>query len=165
MFDQIKDVKLNKQEIERLDDIFWTEAYDSKSSRDESIVKLFDFFSDDTKHKIEIHYWSYWRFFCELCWKELNSLNRQQIEFVFSYQVPMAVMLGHEGLKKLFSYLNVRSNDPKSCMIAVRPVRFSLFNSTTILGVDRNKQYAVREIIGEAQRLANMGNTALELAE
>ena len=165
MFDQIKDVKLNKQEIERLDDIFWTEAYDSKSSRDESIVKLFDFFSTDTKHKIETHYWSYWRFFCELCWKELNSLNRQQIEFVFSYQVPMAVMLGHDVLKKLFSYLNINSNDPKSCVIAVKPVRFALFNSGAVLGVDGNEQYTVKEIIDEAQHLANMGNIALKLAE
>jgi len=164
MFNNIKNTQLNKEEIRKLDDIFWNQFSDV-AVREESIKKLFEYFIQSTKQKIEIHYWSYWRYFCELCFKDLNKLNREQIEFVFSHQIPMAILLGVDVLKSMFLYLQTNSYDQTTCTIKVRPIRVSFFESIAVLGKDQNKEYTINELITEAKRLVNMGSRALDLAE
>lgn len=154
---------LSPVELKKMDEEFLN--FDI-STKEQVWSEMNEYFSQSPLREDRKFWYSYWRWFTDLSWKFF--LNREPefiAEMAVKRQVPMAILLDFDIWRELLKYFALQTVGEDDAQSLYSKIKFAFLESEAILGVWKDKEVTVAEIVKEFFSIRQRGSDALELAE
>ncbi len=136
------------------------DSHKSFSDIQESWASLDKFFHDAPPSQDWEFRWTYFRVYVDLTRKLFSSLDIETIvNTIFGRQVPMAILLDVDFVRELLSYLSVHAVLEQDMQNLYIRIKKAFAGSSSILGIWKNKEVTVAEIVKEFFSVKQRGDT------
>lgn len=144
---------LNTLELEDKEKEFWKEFYNSPTKREEMLLNLKQFFTDKKNIDIKKYYFSYWRWYTVLIWKNLEALDKMSFVDIVGNQIMMAILLGYDVWDKIIWYFGLKSYDESDMASLYLKIKNIFFSSSQIVGSWQGKELTIANLIEDIKIL------------
>lgn len=124
-----------------------------------------DYFSVVSAEQREAFKFTYWKWYVELTWKNLNSLSKEDVVTAFIQQVPMALFNNYSVLESLMWYLGFRTLDKQDTQAFYLKIRTAFLQSEEPLGLWQGKNIILKDLVSEYVFMQKRRASSMEEAE
>ncbi|MEK7625054.1 MAG: hypothetical protein AAB467_01745, partial [Patescibacteria group bacterium] len=117
---------LDGGQVEKMDNIFFDSIYNT-SKATEARIELANYFDKHPENALKFRN-SYWRWFVLLCWAGFYKLSSDELITVINRQIPVAILLDIDVLRKLLSYFRL-NNSEDDVVSFFKRVKLAVFES------------------------------------
>ena len=141
-------------------------SHKSLADLQESWKSLDQFFRNGSPSQDRKYWWTYFRVYVDLTRKLYSSLEPDVMtKVVFGRQVPMAILMDVDMVKELLLYFSLHAAVEQDMHNLYIQIKEAFIESQAILGVWKDKEITVAEIVKEFFFIKQRGSDALGLAE
>ncbi len=108
---------------------------------------------------------TYWRWYVELTWRRLNSINKDNFLRIFHKQLITAIQNNFDIFHSFMEYLGFRCIDKQELASFYQKVKLSVLNSEESIGQWQGSEVLLKDLISEYYLLKKRKASSIEEAE